>query len=173
VCSACHGPQAQGNLQLNAPKLAGQPGWYLARQLRGFKHGLRGADSRDVYAQQMAPMAATLADEAAIRNVVAYIGTLGDPPAAATVHGDAERGKELYTTCGACHGMAGEGIWATNAPRLAHMSDWYLARQIKNFQQGIRGAHPQDFAGVQMGQMAGVLRDDRAISDLLAYVNGL
>src|SRR3979409_1907239 len=33
VCSTCHGPQGQGNPQLNAPKLAGQAGWYLARQL--------------------------------------------------------------------------------------------------------------------------------------------
>jgi len=31
------------------------------------------------------------------------------------------------------------------------MSDWYLARQLHNFQQGIRGVHPQDFAGAQIG----------------------
>ena len=32
-------PTAEGNQALNAPKLAGQPGWYLERQLRNFKHG--------------------------------------------------------------------------------------------------------------------------------------
>ena len=34
TCMACHGAQGEGNQLLNAPKLAGQPGWYLARQLR-------------------------------------------------------------------------------------------------------------------------------------------
>src|SRR6202051_1748408 len=63
VCSACHGPQAQGNQALNAPKLNSQAGWYLARQLRHFKQGIRGADARDINAKPMIPMAATLADD--------------------------------------------------------------------------------------------------------------
>jgi cytochrome c oxidase subunit 2 len=171
VCSACHGPQGQGNQLLNAPKLASQAGWYLARQLKGFKQGLRGANPQDVYAQQMMPMAATLTDDAAVRNVVAYIGSLPDERPAATVAGDAVRGRVLYETCSACHGAAGEGDWATNAPRLARMSDWYLARQLKNFRDGIRGGHPQDFPGAQMAQMASVLKDERAIDDLLAYLD--
>jgi cytochrome c oxidase subunit 2 len=173
VCSACHGPQAQGNQALNAPKLNSQAGWYLARQLRNFKQGIRGADDRDTYAKQMIPMAATLADDTAINNVVAYIGSLPDERTPATLAGDPERGKSLYTTCAACHGNAGQGVWSTNAPRLAHMSDWYLARQLRNFQQGIRGTHPQDFSGAQMVLMAKILPDERAIDDLLAYVHTL
>ena len=70
-------------------------------------------------------MAATLADEAAIDNVVAYIGTLPDTPAPPTVKGNVERGRGRYVTCGACHGADGRGIAATNAPRLKGMSDWY------------------------------------------------
>ena len=173
VCSACHGPQAQGNQALNAPKLNSQAGWYLARQLQHFKQGIRGADDRDTYAKQMIPMAATLADDTAIKNVVAYIDSLPEEPAPATLVGDPERGKSLYTTCAACHGNAGQGVWSTNAPRLAQMSDWYLARQLHNFQQGIRGTHPQDFPGAQMVLMAKILTDDRAINDLLAYVHTL
>jgi cytochrome c oxidase subunit 2 len=173
VCSACHGPQAQGNQVLNAPKLASQASWYLARQLRDFRQGLRGASAEDVIAQQMIPFAASLADDTAIRNVAAYISSLPDEPPPATVSGDAARGKALYTTCSACHGTDGQGVWATNAPRLAHMSDWYLARQLKNFQAGIRGTHPQDFPGVQMAQLSGMLVDDHAINDLLAYVHTL
>jgi cytochrome c oxidase subunit 2 len=173
VCSACHGPQAQGNQALNAPKLNNQASWYLARQLRHFKQGVRGTDARDVYAKPMIPMAATLADDTAINNVVAYINTLPDESPPATLVGDPDRGKSLYTTCAACHGTAGQGVWSTNAPRLAHMSDWYLARQLHNFQQGIRGTHPQDFSGAQMVLMAQILPDDRAINDLLAYVHTL
>jgi len=51
VCSACHGPQAQGNRTLNAPKLSSQAGWYLATQLRHFKQGIRGASDQDIYAK--------------------------------------------------------------------------------------------------------------------------
>jgi cytochrome c oxidase subunit II len=173
VCSACHGAQAQGNPALHAPKLAGQPAWYLARQLRNFKAGLRGVDARDEYGQQMYPIAATLVDDAAISNVVAYIGTLPSEPAAATVSGDAARGKSLYATCSGCHGTAGEGVWATNAPRLAGMSDWYLARQLDDFRNGTRGAHPKDYSGAQMAQMSGMLADDRARNDVVAYLGGL
>jgi cytochrome c oxidase subunit 2 len=173
VCSACHGPQAQGNQALNAPKLNSQAGWYLARQLQHFKQGIRGADARDTFAKQMIPMAATLADDTAINNVVAYIDSLPDERSPATLLGNADKGKSLYTTCAACHGNAGQGVWSTNAPRLANMSDWYLARQLHNFQQGIRGTHPQDFSGAQMVLMARILPDDRAINDLLAYIRTL
>ncbi len=173
VCSACHGPKGEGNAAMNAPKLAGQASWYIARQLQHFRSGVRGASDQDIYAKQMIPMAATLPDEAAIRNVAAYIRTLPDESPAPTLSGDPANGKSLYTTCGSCHGTSGEGIWSTNAPKLAHMSDWYLARQLHNFQQGIRGAHPQDFYGAQMALMSKMLPDDRAIGDLLAYIHTL
>jgi hypothetical protein len=51
------------------------------------------------------------------------------------------------------------------------MSDWYLARQLKNFRSGIRGAHEQDFYGAQMAAMARVLIDERAPDDIVAYIN--
>lgn len=173
VCSACHGAQGEGNRELNAPKLSGQAGWYLAKQLQDFKQGIRGADDKDVYAKQMSPFAAVLADDAAIRDVVAYIATLADTRPASTVLGNPDHGKWLYTTCAACHGQNGEGVWSTNAPRLSNMSDWYLKRQLQNFRDGLRGTHPQDFNGAQMASMAKVLADDQAINDLLDYVHVL
>jgi cytochrome c oxidase subunit 2 len=173
TCTACHGAQAEGNREVNAPKLSGQAGWYLARQLQSFKSGVRGAHEKDIYAKQMAPFATMLADDDAINNVVAYIKTLPEVRPAASVVGDPTRGKELYETCSACHGATAQGIWATNAPRLSNMSDWYMARQLQNFRAGIRGGHPQDFHGSQMKSMAKVLNDDRAIADLLDYVRTL
>ena len=53
------------------------------------------------------------------------------------------------------------------------MSDWYLVRQLGNFRQGIRGAHRQDFYGSQMATMADSLADERAINDIVAYINTL
>ncbi|HWZ73125.1 MAG TPA: c-type cytochrome [Casimicrobiaceae bacterium] len=171
VCAACHGLQAEGNPALNAPKLSGQGDWYLKRQLKNFKDGARGTNDKDVFGKTMAPMAATLADDAAINNVVAYIRTLPDNPAPATVHGSVKKGQDPYATCGACHGDDGRGIKATNAPRLKGMSDWYLVTQLKNFKQGIRGAHPKDLYGKQMAAMAAILSDDQATDDLVAYID--
>jgi cytochrome c oxidase subunit 2 len=170
VCSACHGLQAEGNPALNAPKLSGQGGWYLRRQLKNFKAGARGTHDKDVYGKQMAPMAATLADDAAIDNVVAYIETLPDNPAPPTLKQTTAKGQKLYVTCAACHGSDGRGTWAMNAPRLAGMSDWYLVTQLKNFKHGIRGAHPKDMYGPQMVSMAATLADDQAIDNLVAYI---
>lgn len=173
VCSACHGANGEGNALLNAPKLAGQHDWYLKRQLQNFQHGLRGSAPGDIFGAQMAPMAATLADEAAIDNIVAYITSLDETDSPATISGDVERGKEIFVTCTACHGAQGQGIWSMNAPRLSGTNDWYTVRQLKNYKQGIRGSHPQDLYGKQMTLMAGVLRSDQAINDLVAYINTL
>ena len=173
VCSACHGAAGEGNVILNAPKIAGQEDWYLKRQLNNFKHGLRGGDSKDTFGAQMAPMAATLVDDAAVNNVVAYITSFPDSDTPATIDGDVTRGGEIFVTCKSCHGVAGQGIWALNAPRLKGASDWYMARQLENYKQGIRGSHPQDLYGKQMTLMTVMLRDDEAISDVVAYINTL
>lgn len=173
VCMACHGPGGEGNPALNAPQLAGQQAWYVRRQLHNFRDGLRGAHEQDTFGAQMRAFAAMLPDDTAIRNLAAYVESLPGQTPGATVTGDVKRGRSLYTTCAACHGTNGQGIWALNAPRLAGMPDWYLVRQLQNFQQRIRGAHHQDFYGWQMGLMADILADDRAINDLVSYINTL
>jgi cytochrome c553 len=76
TCAACHGVQGAGNQDLRAPRIAGTDDWYLATQLRKFRSGVRGANPKDLEGALMRPMARTLPNEDAIRNVVAYIGTL-------------------------------------------------------------------------------------------------
>ena len=173
VCAACHGQQGEGLQALNAPKLAGQSEWYLRRQIEAYKSGLRGTHADDVYGKQMAPMAATLVDDAAISNVIAHIQSLPDEPAPTTIDGDVAHGEQLYRVCAYCHGDNGMGNEALNAPRAAGMSDWYLARQLANFKSGVRGSHLQDYYGMQMGFMGRILEDDQAINNLVAYINTL
>jgi len=60
-----------------------------------------------------------------------------------------------------------------NAPRLKDMSDWYLVTQLKDFKNGIRGAHPADMYGPQMAAMAAILVDDRETNDVVAYIDTL
>lgn len=172
-CAACHGAQGEGNPAVNAPKLAGQPSWYLIRQLQNFKDGVRGAHPDDALGQQMRAFATMLADRTAMANLGAYVETLPDQRAEASVAGRPTRGAHIYRTCGACHGDAGQGIQATNAPRLAGMSDWYLLRQLDNFKQGIRGRHADDLYGWQMAEMSRILKDGQAADDVVAYINTL
>ncbi len=173
VCATCHAADAGGNQSMNAPRLAGQLGWYLKRQLLAFKDGIRGTAAGDIYGQQMRPMAMTLPNDAAIDNVIAYIDTLKAPPPAATVQGDANAGKQLYVACAACHGANGAGNEQVNAPRLAEQDDWYLVRQLKHYQSGARGSNPKDVYGAQMKPMAGMLADDQAIDNVVAYIRSL
>ena len=173
VCAACHGQEGEGIQALNAPKLAGQSEWYLRKQLLNYQSGARGAHEDDVYGKQMAPMAATLGNDAAIANVIAHIQTLPDNPAPATIEGDVENGARLYRICAYCHADAAQGVQAMNAPRMAGMTDWYLKRQLENFQQDIRGQHPSDFYGFQMGLMARTLYGEQDVNDLIAYINTL
>ena len=173
VCMACHGPNGEGNEAVNAPRIGGQSAWYVRHQLNNFRAGIRGAHEKDTFGAQMRAFAAMLPDDTAIRNVAAHIESLPGSAAAPTVTGNVNHGKTLYANCVACHGASGQGIWALNAPRLAQMSDWYLARQLNNFRAGIRGAHRQDYYGRQMSFMANVLADEHAIDDLISYINTL
>jgi cytochrome c oxidase subunit 2 len=172
LCAACHGQQGEGLLALNAPKLAGQDPRYLKEQLRKYKAGIRGTHEDDMYGRQMQPMAATLVNDTLVDNVIAYIASLPDTPAPATVTGDVEHGAELYTVCANCHGADGRGI-PMNAPRQAGISDWYLLSQIQNFKAGIRGGHPDDLHGKQMGMMSRMLMDEQDMRDVVAYINTL
>lgn len=170
VCAACHGADGAGNQALNAPRIAGMPAWYTARQLENFKAGLRGTDPKDTFGTQMRPMAMTLIDEAAVKNVSVYVESLSGAKAPATVKGDAEKGKAAYATCAACHGPAGAGNEAMNAPPLAGQSDWYVVRQLQAYKSGLRGSNPKDTFGMQMKPMAMMLATDEAVNDVAAYI---
>lgn len=76
-CGACHGARAQGNPALNSPRLAGADDWYLLGQLQAFREGSRGSHAGDRTGRQMRAMAAVLPDEQAVRDVVAFIRSLG------------------------------------------------------------------------------------------------
>lgn len=77
-----------------------------------------------------------------------------------------------YKTCAACHGANGEGNRAMNAPALVNLEEWYLKRQLVNFQSGIRGKHPKDTWGMQMASQASLLKGDAGIDGVVAQIDG-
>jgi len=174
TCIPCHGEQAQGMLKTNAPTLAGQESWYLARQLNNFKTGIRGTDSADTYGKQMAAISLVLQNDQAIADVVAYIKTL--PPATneKNITGDIVKGRDYYNmACSSCHGNNASGNEKLNSPKLTVINDWYMERQLSNFKAGIRGKFPKDKLGAQMNYVLGTLKDEKALQDIIAYVNSL
>jgi cytochrome c oxidase subunit 2 len=173
VCIACHGQNGEGNPGVNSPKIAGQEDWYLTRQLQAYKNEHRGTAQGDTFGMQMRPMAMTLANDDAVANVVAYILTLPVEPSPVTVEGDAAAGKAGYMVCAACHGANAEGNAQMGGPALVGQNDWYLVNQIKAYQQGHRGYASGDTWGMQMKPMAATLTSDKAINDVVAYINSL
>ncbi len=176
ACSECHSADGSGDLQepyLNAPRLAGQSDWYMARQLKNFKDGLRGVHPQDVGGADMRPRAMLLADDKAIADIAAYSAALkGASYGKPRVKGDVAKGKTLYASCAACHGAKGEGNKALNAPSIKGLQDWYLVKQMKNFKSGVRGSHPKDVYGAIMkSQSVGL--SDQAINDLSLYLSSL
>jgi cytochrome c oxidase subunit 2 len=173
LCAACHGPNAEGMSALNAPANAGQDPWYMTRQLKNFKAGIRGAHPDDAFGAQMRPMAMVLATDEQIADVVAYITSLDLPDPPQTVDGDVALGKQAYETCIPCHGEFGQGAQSLDAPRLSNQHDWYIVRQIENFIAGIRGNHQNDIYGAQMRIMSQMLESDERIRAVAAYVASL
>ncbi len=174
VCASCHGPAAEGNAAMKAPRLNHLQPQYLASQLEKFRSGIRGGKGATAEAMQMAGMAGTLADAAAVTNVAAYIASLEGGGNTKTIDGDVHLGADYYNQfCGACHGPAAEGNLALNSPALAGSDDWYLLAQLQAFREGVRGAHPEDRTGKQMRAMGGVLPDDEALRDVVAFITSL
>jgi cytochrome c553 len=171
LCAACHGADGGGNPMTLAPSIGGLEQWYVEAQLRKFRDGVRGTHFDDQAGMRMRPMARWLKTDEDVSAVAAFVAALPPPqPAPVLQGGDPARGATLYATCSACHGVQGEGNPSLSSPSLRHTSDWYLFTQLKNFKQGIRGAHPKDATGALMRPMAMLLPDDQAMRDVIAHI---
>jgi cytochrome c oxidase subunit 2 len=78
TCVQCHGEDARGNIDEFGAPLAGASDWYLLTQLQNFKTGVRGTHADDVTGAKMRPFSMTLPTEQAMKDVLAYIGTLSE-----------------------------------------------------------------------------------------------
>lgn len=176
LCGSCHGSAGEGNQLYFAPAIGGMPLWYLEGQLHKFRDGVRGTHFDDAQGMRMRPMALSLRSEHGddLADVAAYVAALPVVKPAATLSGgDAARGAGHYAVCQACHGVAGEGVQATNGPPMANQNDWYLLSSIERFKSGVRGSNPADGNGAVMRGMANILQDEQAMKDVIAYMTSL
>ena len=170
LCTSCHGVEGRGDEGLQAPRLAGIEDWYLIRQLENFRNEIRGVHQGDIDGADMRAAVATLSDED-ISSIVEWVSTLEFRSPQITIDGDLAAGLQLYQSCRACHGADGKGIESLGAPALAGQNDWYLVKQLRNFQAGYRGSDSRDAYGRQMAAMAKNLVGEQQIVDVVSYIN--
>ena len=171
-CAACHGADAGGNAELQAPRLNHLRPVYILAQLDKFQRGLRGGDGATEAAQQMAASVAMLPARERWPDLALHISELVSAPSASTLEAaDPVLGGDYFNQfCGACHGPTAGGNVALNAPALAGADDWYLFAQLHAFRDGRRGQHREDRTGRQMRSMAAVLPSEQAILDVIAFI---
>ncbi|WP_317933158.1 c-type cytochrome [Halioxenophilus sp. WMMB6] len=171
-CTVCHGTQMQGNPSTGAPRISGLPSWYIVNQLKSFQHSYRGTDASDQPGNEMRIAAEGITSDM-LDDAAAFASATQSPLPAATLTGDATKGKALFATCMACHGDQAQGNEALFAPPLTGRNDWYLTRQLNNFLSGKRGAADGDVTGSQMAAAVTVLTDEQAVADVVAFIQTL
>jgi cytochrome c553 len=134
-CEDCHRKDASGRANGIFPRLSGQHGSVILKQVLDIRAGRR-----------INPTMLPLVTEAALSNsdlasVAAYLQGL--PVAANNGKGpgtDLARGKQLYERdCAACHGASGEGDAAKFEPIVAAQHYRYLLREVIAIRDGSRG----------------------------------
>ena len=171
LCAHCHGSEGLGNPDIEAPAIAGLPGWYVQATLLKFQAGGRGRHPKDFAGMRMRPMSTSLRSEDDVNDVAAWVSSLSPTkPTPMLQGGDTTRGAALYAVCIACHMPDGSGNPALGAPPLRHASDWYLLAQLKKFKAGVRGTSPLDPTGALMVGMSQTLTDEQAMKDVIAHI---
>lgn len=170
ACAACHGPQGEGNPALDAPAIGGLDATYIARQIRYFRDGLRGADPADHVGRPMHLVALNHPVEGQIDELASFIAAMPgileprDPSAAPD-----DPGARVYAACAACHGSRAEGNPALNSPALGGQHRTYLLRQLAAFKSGRRGAEEDDLYGRQMAAAVAGLSDEE-LKDVATFL---
>lgn len=77
LCSSCHAADGSGNEVMKAPSLIRTSDWYQLKQLEKFKKGVRGG-AGDPEGALMRGFATMLADDQAMKDVIAHVMTLKD-----------------------------------------------------------------------------------------------
>ena len=85
TCIECHGKSAEGNRRKGAPRLTAQHDWYLFNQLRDFRMGWRGTDSREPHVKFMRSRLDL--DDNALHDLAAYVVSLNSPVPAPAAKG--------------------------------------------------------------------------------------
>ncbi len=186
ACAACHG--LDGNaMQQGAPRIAGMPERYVARQLALFKSNHRTTG----LASLMKPYADVLSAQD-MRDVGAHYATqrsgagvaidtvINDPASPYNGMKFYQPGQDLYRVgdasrgipaCFACHGPSGSGNPGPSYPHIGGQEAGYVARRLEEYRAGTTN-EPDRHLFDQMAMVAKSLTDQE-IASLASYIQGL
>jgi cytochrome c553 len=168
LCFGCHGEDGNSTSP-EFPKLSGQYGGYIAKQIRNFQSTTRTH-------QVMGAMAAAVTDED-LADISAYFAS--QPVMKGASPSSNQIGKNLFENddltrmlvrCSNCHGATGKGQNPGNPayPVIGGQHKEYLLGQLLNFKKGARNNSP----GGVMNTIVHRLSDDE-LNALADYVSGL
>lgn len=147
-CAQCHAFNGVSDASGAFPRLAGQPAYYLASQLRDFASGVRTSAI-------MSPIAKALSPDD-IADVTAYFAGLNAPflPLKTRDTALVKRGEKLAKAggpdglhCDNCHGPGGSGEPPV-IPYLAGQYAHYIAFTLQMWQEGFRKNSPAAMASI-------------------------
>ena len=171
ACISCHGVHGEGNAAAGFPRIAGQPAFYLNRQMASFADGHRDNPIMSPSAKAMTPQ--QMKDSSAYYASLQTPQEAGAPPAGAAPDAAAlERARVLASigdeakqvqSCANCHGPAGRGE-APSYPYLAGQHAAYFTAAMAEWKSGTRKT---DASG-QMPSIAQRL-NDQDVAGLAAW----
>ena len=166
MCQGCHGEFGNSTEPL-VPKLAGQYGKYIAKELRNYQAGVRTH-------QIMNAMAGTINDDD-LADIAAYFASQPKMKGAGAPNN--EVGKNLFikgdinrkmVACINCHGVTGKGLTPNTSmfPVLGGQQKEYLRKQLVNFRDVDRTNSPNGI----MNKITSKLTDQEieALADYLS-----
>jgi cytochrome c553 len=170
LCQGCHGEEGI-SIEGLIPKLAGQYGKYISKELRNYQAGTRSH-------QIMNAMAATISDDD-LADIAAYFSSRAKMKG---VGSNNELGKKLFllgdisrtmVACIDCHGVNGKGLTPNTSmfPVIGGQQKDYIRRQLVNFRKGDRTNSPNGI----MNRITQKLTDDEleAVEQLSRPVRGM
>lgn len=169
LCKGCHGEEGVSTETL-IPKLAGQYGGYIAKQVRNYQAGLRthqimGAVAATVTEDELSDIGAYFASRPMMTG--GGVGTNNQLGKDLFLNGDMSR---MLVACVNCHGINGKGKTPDNAafPVLGGQHKDYLLGQLINFRLGDRSNSPGGVMNIMVQRL-----NDTELDALAEYISGL
>lgn len=168
LCFGCHGEDGNSTEPL-IPKLAGQYGIYIAKQVRNYQDSIR---TNEI----MSAMAASVSNED-LADIAAYFAS--QPIMKGAHPSDNKLGKKLFENddlsrmmvrCSNCHGATGKGLNPGNPvyPVIGGQHKEYLLAQLFKFRKGERNNSPGGVMNITVHRLS-----DAELDALADYVSGL
>lgn len=166
-CVNCHGGDGGGEVNGNAPRLAGQHRLVVIRQLVDYRYD----DRRDPRMESVTT-GHRLQSAQDMADVAEFIASLQPRTPAGQGPGTRlEQGRKTYSDrCSTCHGKSGQGEAAILIPRLGGQHYAYLLRQ---FHDALEGRRPQ-LARTHAAYLQDLDRDVlQGVADAVSRMSGL